>query len=140
MTNGEPDPGHFFDSFTLDLASGIRIRIVTGVFTATLDEVFNSGFLKTYKYVALRFYTDEDSYPRRFRLFYQLRPDLNFERKHLEKILNCLFRHSRSRERFEHEDVDDFIEMVEILLENIGAKDEDLVEHFHRLSRDDRIR
>ena len=53
--------------------------------------------------------------------------------RHCSKIWQWLLDHVGSRERFDHENADDFISLFESVIERIHAEDEDMIEHLERL-------
>lgn len=122
-----------FDPVTFELASGNQVKVSLDLFWTKVSEIDRKFGIKPIQYLAMRFYSDEDTHPRRIQQFHELRHGKDFEQRHCFKIWQWLLDHAGSRERYDHENADDFISLFESVIDQIGAEDEDMIEHLARL-------
>ena len=122
-----------FDPVTFDLASGDQVKVSLGLFWSKITELDRSLGSKPHQYLAIRVYGNESSYPRRIQHLHELRHGKDFTRRHCPKIWKWLLNHIESRERFDHENTDDFLALFESVIDKIQAADEDMLEHLERL-------
>ncbi|MDF1659668.1 MAG: hypothetical protein P1U58_18785 [Verrucomicrobiales bacterium] len=133
MSHDPSDPIEEFDQVTFELASGDQVKVGIGVFWCKRYEYDPTQGQKPFQYFAIRFYTNENNHSRRLKQFHQLQSNKDFERRHSGKILAWLVDHANSRECFDHDNTDDFLELFESVLDKIHAEDEDMIEHLERL-------
>ena len=130
------DDNEYSDEFapiSFDLASGNLVKVVYANFWAKVSNADQQLGVRSYKYWAIRFYSNEGTFPRRVVQVHEMVGDKDFEIKDIDKIWIWLTHHSQSRDRFEHEDLDDFLAHLEFAMEEIDAGDEDMIEHLERL-------
>jgi len=122
-----------FDPVSFDLASGDQVKVALGFFWTKVDEIDRMMGERPVQYLAMRFYSNEDTQPRRTQQFHELCHGKDFEQRQCSKIWKWLLDHAGSRERYDHESADDFISHFEGVVERIHAEDEDMIEHLERL-------
>jgi len=122
-----------FDPVRFDLASGDLVKVSLGLFWCKVTESERAMGVKPFQYLAIRFYSNEDSQPRRIQQIHELRHGKDFEYRHCSKIWRWLIGHSESRGRFNHENTDDFLTLFESVIDRIASDDEDMLEHLARL-------
>lgn len=133
MNHGSPQSVEEFDPVHFDLASGDQVKVSLGLFWSKVSESDRMMGIKPFQYLAIRFYGNENSHPRRVQQIHELRHGKDFEHRHCSKIWRWLLGHVASRERFDHENTDDFLTLFEEVIDRIGSEDEDMLEHLARL-------
>lgn len=122
-----------FDPVSFDLANGDQMKVSLGVFWTKPKSSFSGFGHASYQFLAIRFYSNEDSYPRRLQQIHELRHGKDFEQAHCPKLWRWLKAHVDSRNVYEHEDSEDFLSSFKLALSDIIAEDEDMLEHLESL-------
>ena len=122
-----------FGPIAFDLASGDLVKVVYAFFWAQISLSDQQLGVRPYQHWAIRFYSNEGTYPRRILQVHEMIGDKDFEIQHIEKIWCWVSHHAQSRERFDHDNLDDFLAHMEFAMDQISAEDEDMVEHMDRL-------
>jgi hypothetical protein len=133
MSEDDNEYADEFEPISFDLASGDLVKVVYANFWAKVSNADQQLGVRSYKYWAIRFYSNEGTFPRRVVQVHEMVGDKDFEIQDIEKIWMWLTHHSQSQERFDHEDLDDFLAHLEFAMEEIDAGDEDMIEHLERL-------
>ena len=118
---------------TFDLASGHQVKVAIGFLWTKLTDMDRMLRSKPIQYLAMRFYSDEQTQPRRIQQFHELRDGKDFEKHQCSKIWQWLLHHAGSRNRFDHEKAEDFIAHFEAVIERTHAEEVDIIEHLERL-------
>lgn len=133
MSYDTSQPIEEYDPVTFEIASGDQVKVSLGLFWSKVTEADRSLGQRPYQYLAIRVYGNEDSPQRRIEQLHELRHGKDFMRRHCSKIWQWLLGHAASRDRFEHENTEDFLTLFEDVIERIHAEDEDMIEHLERL-------
>lgn len=126
-------PDDIVDPIEFDLANGSKIRVFLSFFWTKVSELDRRMGAKPVRYFAMRFYSDEDSSPRRIQQIHELFHGKDFQYRFCPKIWRWLIDHSTSRARFDHEAADDFLTVFEEVIDRIHSEDEDMIEHLENL-------
>jgi hypothetical protein len=129
----ESQPIEEFDPVRFDLASGDLVKVSLGLFWSKVSESDRRLGYRPYQYLAIRVYSNEDSQPRRIQQIHEFYGGKDFERPHCFKIWKWVLGHAESRERLNHENTDDFLALLESVIDKIQAADEDMLEHLEHL-------
>jgi len=122
-----------WDPVEFDLADGSAVKVVLGFFWTKVTTGDRALGTRPFKYLAIRVYSDEETHPRRVQQAHELIHGKDFEAEHCSKIWQWLVDHSASRERMDHDSLDDFLAVFESVIDKIQAEDEDMIEHLERL-------
>ncbi len=133
MNPGTQESNVEYDPISFDLASGGQIKVSLGYFWSKVSELDRRMGDRPYQYLAIRVYGNEGSNPRRIQQLHELRNGKDFVQNDCPKIWQWLLSHVGSRERFDHEDTDDFLSRFEAAIEMIQTADDDMLEHLERL-------
>jgi hypothetical protein len=123
------------DPIRFDLACGTMVGVRIGWFwTKVSPEDWQRG-VRPARFHALRIYCDDgDPMLRRLRRVDEWREGKEYEGRFSESLWLWLLHHAHSRERMEHEDLDDFCHVLADAADRIQAEDEDMVEHLRNLA------
>jgi len=115
------------------LANGHAIRVEYAVFWDIPTRPERAEGALPRQYTAIRIFTTEETYPRRFELCDELRSDVTFDPAYEERIWNWLEEMVRVRRHVGYDWAEDFVEDFQAAIAAICAEGEDAVEHFERL-------
>lgn len=116
-----------------ELANGHAMRVEYAVFWDLPTRPERAEGAEPRQYTAIRIFTTEDTYPRRFELCDELRSGATFDPAFEEKIWLWLEEMVRVRRHLGYDWAEDFVEDFEAAIAVICAEGEDAVEHIARL-------
>ena len=119
------NPSHHpnFPPIIFDLASGDKIRVALKVSwpASTKEDQLEGRIPFTPREIII--FTDEDTYPRKYRLIDEIKPQHEYQPEFSEVIWQWLSGHAVSRERFDHDCTDDFIALFHNQIERLATED-----------------
>jgi hypothetical protein len=126
----EPDPD--FEPVTFDLAKGTKVRVAIGKYWEQISATDRALGIQPTLYLAIRIYSDEDTYPRRLTHHDEFRAKHDFAPSVLQRLHLWLADLAVSRHRFVYDSVEDFLEEFATSMDEFSAMGEDLADRFHK--------
>lgn len=133
MNNDEIEAISDIDPVEFELAAGFKVRLALGHVWTKVNEADRMLGIRPVRYLAIRVYSDEDTFPRRMRQIHEMRHGKEFEARNCPKIWRWLLAHAGSRSVLDHETPEDFLVYFEAIVARIQAEDEDMLEHLEKL-------
>ena len=126
----EPDPD--FEPVTFDLAKGANVRVAIGKYWEQISATDRALGVQPTLYLAIRIYSDEDTYPRRLIHHDEFRAEHDFDPSALQRLHLWLADLAVSRHRFVYDSVEDFLEEFATRMDEFSAMGDDLADRFHK--------
>jgi hypothetical protein len=126
----EPDPD--FEPVIFDLAKGAKVRVAIGKYWEQISATDRALGIQPTLYLAIRIYSDEDTYPRRLTHHDEFRAKHDFDPSVLQRLHLWLADLAVSRHRFVYDSVEDFLEEFATRMDEFSAMGEDLADRFHK--------